>query len=291
MGENKIGIALSGGGIEGFAHIGALKALEEIGIKPEYVAGTSTGSIISALYSIGYNFDEMEEICKEIYNKISKIEKIKILKAMFNFIKYQQTKVDGLVDGEIVENIINEYANKKGIKLIKDIKNKKLVIATVDTIKLKECIFISDKIMANTDKVDYIQNITIGKAVRASMAFPGIFPSVNFEQYNFIDGGTIDNLPTVPLKDYGANKIIAIDFNIEHYKPTNNLEDTIFRALDVYSYGDVKQAEKLADIVINIYNQNTNIWRTEDINQIVKNGYNHVMNRKNELQKLIDKRK
>ena len=291
MGENKIGIALSGGGIEGFAHIGALKALEEIGIKPEYVAGTSTGSIISALYSIGYNFDEMEEICKEIYNKISKIEKIKILKAMFNFIKYQQTKVDGLVDGEIVENIINEYANKKGIKLIKDIKNKKLVIATVDTIKLKECIFISDKIMANTDKVDYIQNITIGKAVRASMAFPGIFLSVNFEQYNFIDGGTIDNLPTVPLKDYGANKIIAIDFNIEHYKPTNNLEDTIFRALDVYSYGDVKQAEKLADIVINIYNKNTNIWRTEDINQIVKNGYNHVMNRKNELQKLIDKRK
>lgn len=291
MGENKIGIALSGGGIEGFAHIGALKALEEIGIKPEYVAGTSTGSIISALYSIGYNFDEMEEICKEIYNKISKIEKIKILKAMFNFIKYQQTKVDGLVDGEIVENIINEYANKKGIKLIKDIKNKKLVIATVDTIKLKECIFISDKIMANTDKVDYIQNITIGKAVRASMAFPGIFSSVNFEQYNFIDGGTIDNLPTVPLKDYGANKIIAIDFNIEHYNPTNNLEDTIFRALDVYSYGDVKQAEKLADIVINIYNKNTNIWRTEDINQIVKNGYNHVMNRKNELQKLIDKRK
>lgn len=291
MGENKIGIALSGGGIEGFAHIGALKALEEIGIKPEYVAGTSTGSIISALYSIGYNFDEMEEICKEIYNKISKIEKIKILKAMFNFVKYQQTKVDGLVDGEIVENIINEYADKKGIKLIKDIKNKKLAIATVDTIKLKECIFISDKIMANTDKVDYIQNITIGKAVRASMAFPGIFSSVNFEQYNFIDGGTIDNLPTVPLKDYGANKIIAIDFNIEHYKPTNNLEDTIFRALDVYSYGDVKQAEKLADIVINIYNQNTNIWRTEDINQIVKNGYNHVMNRKNELQKLIDKRK
>ena len=258
MGENKIGIALSGGGIEGFAHIGALKALEEIGIKPEYVAGTSTGSIISALYSIGYNFDEMEEICKEIYNKISKIEKIKILKAMFNFIKYQQTKVDGLVDGEIVENIINEYA---------------------------------DKNMENTDKADYIQNITIGKAVRASMAFPGIFSSVNFEQYNFIDGGTIDNLPTVPLKDYGANKIIAIDFNIEHYKPTNNLEDTIFRALDVYSYGDVKQAEKLADIVINIYNKNTNIWRTEDINQIVKNGYNHVMNRKNELQKLIDKRK
>ena len=291
MGENKIGIALSGGGIEGFAHIGVLKALEEIGIKPEYVAGTSTGSIISALYSIGYNFDEMEEICKEIYNKISKIEKIKILKAMFNFIKYQQTKVDGLVDGEIVENIINEYADKKGIKLIKDIKNKKLAIATVDTIKLKECIFISDKNMENTDKADYIQNITIGKAVRASMAFPGIFSSVNFEQYNFIDGGTIDNLPTVPLKNYGANKIIAIDFNIEHYKPTNNLEDTVFRALDVYSYGDVKQAEKLADIVINIYNQNTNIWRTEDINQIVKNGYNHVMNRKNELQKLIDKRK
>ena len=63
----------------------------------------------------------------------------------------------------------------------------------------------------NTDKIDYIyDNVEIGKAVRASMSFPGIYTTCNYGKYNFIDGGTKDNLPVTILKDMGAEKTIAL---------------------------------------------------------------------------------
>ena len=59
----KLGYALSGGGARGFAHIGVLKVLEEEGIHPDYIAGTSIGAVIGALYAMGYSARELEEIC------------------------------------------------------------------------------------------------------------------------------------------------------------------------------------------------------------------------------------
>ena len=68
-------LCFSGGGIKAFAHIGALKALEELGINIKYLSGTSTGSAIAALYAMGYTPQEIEQICKEKYKKILKIRK------------------------------------------------------------------------------------------------------------------------------------------------------------------------------------------------------------------------
>ena len=150
---------------------------------------------------------------------------------------------------------------------------------------MQECIFVSDEIQIYNDKIKYISdNATIGQAVRSSMAFPGIFPSVEYNEYNFIDGGTIDNLPTKVLKTLGAEKIIAIDFNTDNYKPTNNLEDVILRALDVYSDGDTKEAEKIADIVIKIYNENTSLLNIKDIENTIENGYQYVMKQKDKVE-------
>ena len=66
----KIGLAMQGGGLQGFAHIGAIKALEELGVNIEYVSGTSTGSIVASLYAMGYNTDDMEKICQQNYRRI-----------------------------------------------------------------------------------------------------------------------------------------------------------------------------------------------------------------------------
>ena len=67
MAENSInfGVALAGGGLQGFAHIGALKALEEIGINIKHIYGTSTGSVIARLYEMGYNIYEIKDICEK----------------------------------------------------------------------------------------------------------------------------------------------------------------------------------------------------------------------------------
>ena len=73
-------LCFSGGGIKAFAHIGALKALEELGIQIKYISGTSTGSAIAALYAMGCTPEEIKQICKEKYKKILKIRKKDIQK-------------------------------------------------------------------------------------------------------------------------------------------------------------------------------------------------------------------
>ena len=80
MKNTEFEISLAGGGLQGFAHIGALKALEELEVKIKYISGTSTGSAIAALYAMGYTPEEIKQICKEKYKKILKIRSRKFYK-------------------------------------------------------------------------------------------------------------------------------------------------------------------------------------------------------------------
>ena len=284
----ELGVALSGGGLQGFSHIGALRALEELGGEIGYISGTSTGSIIASFYAMGLDTYEMEEICRLKYKNIIKIKKKVILKAIMNYLIMKETRTGGLIDGRIIEKFINDEAIKKNINSISDVSGRKLAIATVDTKSIKECIFISDEVEWKNENINYIRNINIGKAVRASMAFPGIFDTVNFEKYNFIDGGTVDNLPTKVLRDMGADKIISVGLDTSHYDVTNNLENVILRALDVYSYSDVKDAEKIADIAVEIYNSDTGLLEMKEMQKTVENGYNAIMNKKEEILDLLE---
>ena len=96
-------------------------------------------------------------------------------------------------------------------------------IATVDTITTKECIFLSKEYNLEDENIDYIYNAPIATATRASMSFPGIFTPCGYDKYNFIDGGTKDNLPVKILKDMGADKTLAISFRIDDYEPKEDI--------------------------------------------------------------------
>ena len=89
MKNTEFGISLAGGGLQGFAHIGALKALEELGIQIKYISGTSTGSAIAALYAMGCTPEEIKQICKEKYKKILKIRKKVLCQMAINFLLHK----------------------------------------------------------------------------------------------------------------------------------------------------------------------------------------------------------
>ena len=95
----KTGICFAGGGIKGVAHIGALKAFEEENIKFDYIAGTSSGSIVACLYSIGYSADEIYEIFKKYANKIRYVDAKNIFKLIFNLIVKRKIQITGLNRG------------------------------------------------------------------------------------------------------------------------------------------------------------------------------------------------
>jgi len=275
----KIGLALAGGGLQGIAHIGVLKALKELDINIDYISGTSSGSIFAFLYAIGCNVDEMSEMANSYYKRLTNIEKTKIMKIIKDYLFTREIQTGGLINGEKIEQIISECSNPKGITNINQI-SMPIAIPTVDTISTKECIFVSKELKAPDETIEYIKDVPIEKAIRASMAFPGIFTTCDFDKYNFIDGGTKDNLPVKVLKDMGADYTIGISFNIDRYEPSNNLFDTILRAVDIFAQKDVKNAQNIADVALEVDTNGVSLLEIGDLDKCIETGYKAIMDNK-----------
>lgn len=160
----KLGLALAGGGVKGAAHIGVIKALEENGIEIDAIGGTSIGSIVAALYSMGYSTEKMIEIFKYFSKEIMKTDakhfagNLKTSKRLLGY---------GLLSGENTEIALRECAKEKGIKNIKDIQMP-IAIPTVDIVNSKKYVFTNRNIEGDY----YIENALIEKAVRASSSYP-----------------------------------------------------------------------------------------------------------------------
>lgn len=283
----KLGLALAGGGMQGIAHIGVIKALRELNIDVDYISGTSSGSVFALMYALDYDTQEMIDISKKYYKVLTNVEKKNVFKTIGNYMWNKEIKVEGLSAGEKIENIINIISNEKNIYNIKDV-DTPIAITTVDTISSKECIFLSNKCNYKDEEVEYIYDAPIGKAIRASMSFPGLFTTCNFEKYNFIDGGAKDNLPVKILKNIGADKIISISFETNHYVPTQNMMYTVLRALDIVSQRDVKEAQKIADIAIEVNTRGTSLLCSDNMQKCIENGYDSVMKNKEKIFKILN---
>lgn len=282
----KIGVALAGGGLKGVAHIGALKALEELGINIEFISGTSSGAMMAALYAMGYSTEEMKNITKKSYKKIVKIHKRNIIKYALKSIVHRRLELQGMIKGENVEKIVEQYAKEKEIYKMSDIK-KNFAIITADAKTTKKCVFVSKDIKKEKD-VEYLSNIPIGKAVRSSMSFPAIFTPCEYENYCFIDGGTVDNMPVKELIDMGAEKTIAISFTLDEFTGKENLFSVILRACDIFSLKDVKKGQKISDISIEIDMEDAKLLKIDDIDLSIQKGYDTVMKNKEKILGMVE---
>ena len=138
----KLGIAFSGGGLQGISHIGVIRAFEELGIRPDFISGTSSGSLIAALYGMGYTADEMEDLAKKCWNKLAPIKKSTVLKMGLHFLFHNEIPCEGLVDGKIVEDIVQSFASQKQMHLLSDAIIQ-IDFCTVDTYTTYHFIFLS----------------------------------------------------------------------------------------------------------------------------------------------------
>ena len=281
-----IGVARAGGGLKGLAHIGALKALEELGVKIDFLSGTSSGSIFASFYAMGFSTDEIKEKTIENYKILTQVKKGPIVKAGISYFTSGIAKIEGLVPGENIENLIKNVAKEKDIVNMNQIKIP-YAIATVDTISTKECIFLSKKFDLKDDNIDYIYDAPIATATRASMSFPGIFTPCQYGKYNFIDGGTKDNLPVKILKDMGADKTIALSFRIDDYEPKEDILAILLRTVDIFSLKDVRKAQKEADLAIEIDARGASLLEIDDADKLMKTGYDTIMKYKKQILDLL----
>ena len=223
----EVGLALAGGGIRGIAHAGVLKALDENNIKVKAIGGTSAGSIVATLYAMGYKPYYIYVLFKKYAQEIINISNASILNGLGNLIKSKKVGFSGLNDGIMLEKMFNEMALRKRIRLIGDIKMP-LVISTVDIAEAKEYV-ITNCASRDNLKDNYITEIEVGKAVRASSSFPAFFCPCEFKNHIFMDGGVLDNTPVLPLKQICDKKIIAVNFESDSVGEDCDVMDVIMK--------------------------------------------------------------
>jgi NTE family protein len=198
----KTGLVLSGGGIRGVAHIGAIKALEEYGIYPSYIAGTSAGAIVGALYAGGCNWEELLEFFKTTQ--------------IFSINNYAISK-PGFVDTEKFYDHLKSYLPNDSFE------------------SLRIPLFVTaTNLLDGTLKVFHTGDLI--KPVLASAAVPGIFAPVPFKKGYYIDGGTLNNFPVDLLKPY-CDRIVGVYVNpfekmkMVHLKHAHNVLERAYHIM------------------------------------------------------------
>lgn len=269
-----LGLALAGGGVKGAAHIGAIKALEEANIKFDYIAGTSSGSIVAALYSSGFTTDEIYNIFKKYCKKIKYVDFINIIKLIFGLIFTGRIHIDGLNSGKQLEKLINKECNKKNINDISEI-NMPLIIPTVDLCNGNVICFCSKLIRKEiSDKILFINNINIGKAVRASCSFPVVFSPCNFEDTKLVDGGIRENVAWKELKFLGADKVLNITFEDEESDVcSKNIIEVASRSMDLLCRELSNYEIEGSDYTIKIKSKKVGLLDMSKIDELYNIGY------------------
>lgn len=278
----KIGLALSGGGVRGIAHAGAIKALEENNIKIDLIGGTSAGSLVASLYAIGYRTDEIYNLFKKYARVLVRLDSNKIRNEIKNFIFNKRIKSMGINTGEFTEEIFDKLAKKKNVVSMKDIEMP-LIIPTVNITKSEEYIFTS----VDTSEKNYISDISIGKAVRASSSLPLVYMPLEYEGSLFLDGGILDNIPTREVRKLGADKVISIKFDSDKIDKNSNAMDIVMKVADIMGSKISEESLQDSDYIVTIPTDGTGILDINKIDYCYKSGYDTMQKEIKEIMKVL----
>ena len=264
--KDELGVVFSGGGLQGIAHIGAVQALYELGLRPQYVSGTSSGSAMATLVAMGCTPKEMRDFAEHYWETLADFRPVPIVAQLASLKFNKKTDKDGLKDGAVISNVIRAMMDRRGIEGFHDLPIN-LSICTNDTYTTDECIFTTLDEGLETEHIHYITGAPLELAVRASMTFPKV------------------------LRDMGVGKVLALTFDISEYVPETGLEGmmkVVWRALDLYSINSTRESRKLADYCVHIKNSNTAIFSMENFDQTIREGYDCVMACKDDLLRIFD---
>ncbi|MGN0033715.1 MAG: patatin-like phospholipase family protein [Candidatus Limimorpha sp.] len=284
----KVGVALSGGGAKGFAHIRVLKAIEEAGVPIDMIAGTSMGSIIGGLYAVGYDPDVMEEIT--VNQEWDLIIKDKVpyefmpIDIRFNKRKYlvsipfkdgkmkmKKSVVDGVYVSMLLTRLTLPAYQKRDFD---DLSVPFLCIATD---------------MTAGDPVVFKEG-SLARSIRSSMSIPFLFAPVDYQDKLLCDGGLLNNFPVKNLREKGADIIIGVDLEseyIEKEKLDNSLK-ILERLIAVVSQHESNKAREQCDILIKPDIGKANMLSFNDFNPILECGTNAALLHEDELRRLAD---
>ncbi|MCB2189238.1 MAG: patatin-like phospholipase family protein [Deltaproteobacteria bacterium] len=245
----KVGLALSGGGARGLAHIGVLKIMEKIGVPVDYVAGTSMGSIIGGLYAAGYTPDQMAEIV----GKVNWTEAFSSTPAR-ELLRYDQKNESRylLEVGLARTGVLLPSGVLSGYKLTALLNSYVLPVAKIrdfDDLPIPYRAVATD--IVTGEKVVLAKG-NLALAMRASMSIPSLFAPFELDNRLLVDGGMAQNLPVQTVQEMGAEVVIAVNVSTPLYtrKQLKNFFQVLDQSLSLQIIRSTNEQAKLANLVI-----------------------------------------
>ncbi|KAA3658968.1 MAG: hypothetical protein DWQ10_10000 [Calditrichaeota bacterium] len=248
--ERTIGLALSGGGAKGLAHIGVLKVLDEAGIPVHFIAGTSMGALVGSLYSIGYSPDELHTLAIELdwHNMLTDaidrkllpmVEKEKVNRYLgaFELKKGQISLPTGIIKGHNISTNLAEFV--WAAQHISDFTKLPIPFVAVTT----------DIASGETVPLDHGN---LAHALRATMAIPSFLTPQIQQGRLLVDGGITRNLPAQEVQDLGADYIIGVDVGtaLRGVDELTSFVEIMDQSIRLGSYLETIEQRNMCDLVI-----------------------------------------
>ncbi|GAB2483106.1 patatin-like phospholipase family protein [Algoriphagus taiwanensis] len=213
---------LSGGGAKGMAHIGVLRAMEKAGIRPDYIVGTSMGSVVGGLYAMGYNADELEQIIRSIDWDLIISNRVGFETIAFEEKEYYNRYLielplvngkvslpSGLIEGQMLSEVLHYFtwpANQ---------------FSDFDDLPIPFRCIATD---VSTGEPVVFSKGYLHDALRSSIAIPTAFTAFQLDSTIVVDGGVVNNFPVDVAKEMGAEFIIGVNVSDEDFIDSKKLE-------------------------------------------------------------------
>lgn len=264
----RVGLALGSGAAFGFAHVGVLKAIEENNLDIDIVSGSSVGSIIAALWGLGYNWKEIRERVRRFKNF-----------PVFSFLDIGFFK-KSFLKGRVFKGILRDLF---GNKLMYELK-RPVLLASFDFLKREAHVFSNDK-------------STILDAVMASCSIPGIFEPLEGKETLFFDGGILNPLPVGFLVSSGVKKIISVNvtpskeetrkmYEESKNEPKLNVLDYIFGSIEAMQLKFIQESSSLSDVIIHPEFKNATWTEFKKIDYFIEEGERAALKQIDQIKRL-----
>lgn len=287
----KVGVVLSGGGAKGLAHIGVLKTLDSLGLKVDYVAGTSMGAIIGGLYASGYSGKQLDSIFRDL-------------------------DFETLISDDIPRESKTFYERDNAEKYAITLPVKKMKIQLPSALSRGQNVYnLFSKLLLHVSDVENFEDLPIPffciatnietgakvildkgnlpQAIAASGALPTLFQPVFIDGNILTDGGVVDNYPIEILKSKGVDRVIGVDVQDGLMSKDELVSATgvLFQINNFHAIKAMDAKSKLTDIYIKPDIEAFNLISFDKGQNIIKNGENAALKHRKALSELKAKQK
>jgi len=249
------GVVLSGGGARGFAHVGVLKALAEMSIKPDMISGVSSGAVMGAYYGAGFGFDDIVEIVRHT--------------KLYSILDFRLRKL-GLFKAGAVQESLERHLKGFTFKNL----NLPLTVIATDFKNGTSC---------------YISEGDLVQALLASSAIPVLYQPEEINNLMLVDGGLLNNFPTEPLKDK-CSIIIGVHVNPLNKTDIHKLDklSVLDRSFHMAVSGSVQLKKQQCNFFIEPPQLTAyGMFDMKHAEEIAAIGYSHTMSMSKEIERAV----